>query len=175
MATIKLDIVSPDKGEIFSKDVDMVIVRSTAGELGILPRHAKLLTELIPHAMRIKISGGENLIALGGGFMEVTPEKITVLAKSAELPDDIDVERAQRAKKRAEERIAEYIRHQLLLHTRQCLHPYFELICRGARVKTLAGQYFSPGDLRGAGRRFLSDIAAARRGKKHDLLPGEVI
>jgi len=108
MATIKLDIVSPDKGEIFSKDVDMVIVRSTAGELGILPRHARLLTELIPHAMRIKISGGEDLIALGGGFMEVTPEKITVLARSAELPDDIDVDRAQRAKKRAEERIAEY-------------------------------------------------------------------
>ena len=108
MATIKLDIVSPDKGEIFSKDVDMVIVRSTAGELGILPRHARLLTELIPHAMRIKMSGGEDLIALGGGFMEVTPEKITVLAHSAELPDDIDVERAQRAKKRAEDRIAEY-------------------------------------------------------------------
>lgn len=108
MATIQLDIVSPDKGEIFSKDVDMVIVRSTAGELGILPRHAKLLTELIPHAMRIKISGGESLIAIGGGFMEVTPEKITVLAHSAELPENIDVERAQRAKKRAEDRIAEY-------------------------------------------------------------------
>ena len=108
MATIKLDIVSPDKGEIFSKDVDMVIVRSTAGELGILPRHARLLTELLPHAMRIKMSGGENLIALGGGFMEVTPEKITVLARSAEMPDDIDVDRAQRAKKRAEDRIAEY-------------------------------------------------------------------
>ena len=108
MATIKLDIVSPDKGEIFSKDVDMVIVRSTAGELGILPRHARLLTELIPHAMKIKIGGGEDLIALGGGFMEVTPEKITVLARSAEMPDDIDVDRAQRAKKRAEDRIAEY-------------------------------------------------------------------
>ena len=108
MATIQLDIVSPDKGEIFSKDVDMVIVRSTAGELGILPRHARLLTELLPHAMRIKMSGGENLIALGGGFMEVTPEKITVLAKSAELPDTIDVERAKAAQRRAEERIAAY-------------------------------------------------------------------
>ena len=108
MATIRLDIVSPDKGEIFSKDIDMLIVRSTAGELGILPRHANLLTELLPHAMRIKMNGGENLVALGGGFMEVTPEKITVLADSAELPENIDVERAQRAKKRAEERIAQY-------------------------------------------------------------------
>ena len=108
MATIQLDIVSPDKGEIFSKDIDMLIVRSTAGELGILPRHANLLTELLPHAMRIKMDGGENLIAMGGGFMEVTPEKITVLADSAELPENIDVERAQRAKKRAEERIEQY-------------------------------------------------------------------
>lgn len=108
MATIRLDIVSPDKGELFSKDIDMLIVRSTAGELGILPRHANLLTELIPHAMRIKLEGGEQLIALGGGFMEVTPEKITVLADSAELPENIDVDRAQRAKKRAEERIAQY-------------------------------------------------------------------
>lgn len=108
MATIRLDIVSPDKGELFSKDIDMLIVRSTAGELGILPRHANLLTELIPHAMRIKMDGGEQLIALGGGFMEVTPEKITVLADSAELPENIDVERAQRAKQRAEERIAQY-------------------------------------------------------------------
>ena len=88
MATIRLDIVSPDKGEIFSKDIDMLIVRSTAGELGILPRHARLLTELLPHAMKIKVDGGEQLVALGGGFMEVTPEKITVLADSAELPEN---------------------------------------------------------------------------------------
>ena len=108
MATIRLDLVTPDKGEIFSKDIDMLIVRSVAGELGILPRHANLLTELLPHAMRIKMEGGENLIAMGGGFMEVTPEKITVLASSAELPENIDVERAQRAKKRAEERIEQY-------------------------------------------------------------------
>lgn len=108
MAKIQLDIVSPDKGEIFSKEIDMLIVRSIAGELGILPRHANLLTELLPHAMKIKMDGGENLIAFGGGFMEVTPEKITVLADSAELPENIDVERAQRAKKRAEERIEQY-------------------------------------------------------------------
>lgn len=108
MATILLDIVSPDKGEILSKDIDMLIVRSTAGELGIMPRHARLLTELLPHAMRIKVGGAEELVAVGGGFMEVTPEKITVLSHSAELPENIDVERAQRAKKRAEERIAQY-------------------------------------------------------------------
>ena len=108
MATIKLELVTPDKGSVLSKEINMLIVRSTAGELGILPRHANLLTELLPHAMKIKSDGGETFVAVGGGFMEVTPEKITVLSHSAELPENIDVERAQRAKQRAEERIAQY-------------------------------------------------------------------
>jgi len=108
MATIKLELVTPDKGEILSKEINMLIVRSTAGELGILPRHANLLTELLPHAMKIKADGGESFVAIGGGFMEVTPEQITILADSAELPESIDVERAKAAMKRAEERIAQY-------------------------------------------------------------------
>ncbi len=108
MATIKLELVTPDKGEILSKDINMLIVRSTAGELGILPRHANLLTELQPHAMKVKMDGGETLVAIGGGFMEVTPEQITILADSAELPENIDVDRAKAAMKRAEERIAQY-------------------------------------------------------------------
>ena len=101
-------MVTPDKGDVLSKDINMLIVRSTAGELGILPRHANLLTELLPHAMKVKADGGETLVAIGGGFMEVTPEQITILADSAELPENIDVDRAKRAMQRAEERIAQY-------------------------------------------------------------------
>ncbi|MBO4400523.1 MAG: ATP synthase F1 subunit epsilon [Selenomonadaceae bacterium] len=108
MATIRLEVVSPDCGEIFAKDIDMLIVRSTAGELGILPRHARLLTELLPYPIRIKEGASESLVAVGGGFMEVTPELITILADSAELPEMIDVDRAQASRKRAEERIAQY-------------------------------------------------------------------
>ncbi len=108
MATIKLEIVTPDRGEVLGKDIDMLIVRSTAGELGILPKHARLLTELLPHAMRIKVGGNEELVAIGGGFMEVTPDKITILADAAELPDFIDVDRAKSAYKRAEDRINSY-------------------------------------------------------------------
>lgn len=107
MATIKLEIVSPDK-LVYSEDVSMVIVRSTGGELGILPHHAPLVTGLVPHAMRVRVSGGdrdEQLIAVAGGFMEVTPEKITVLATAAEQPIDIDINRAQKAYTRAKERI----------------------------------------------------------------------
>ena len=106
MATILLEVATPDKGEVFSKDINMLITRSICGELGILPKHARLLTELIPHAMRIKVDGGETQLFVGGGFMEVTPDKITILADSAESPDDIDVDRAKAAYKRAEERLA---------------------------------------------------------------------
>ena len=108
MATILLEIATPDKGEVFAKEINMLIVRSIVGELGILPKHARLLTALVPHAMRIKVDGGETQIFVGGGFMEVTPDKITLLADSAELPDDIDVERAKSAYKRAEERVNAY-------------------------------------------------------------------
>ena len=105
MATILLEVATPDKGEVFAKDINMLICRSIAGELGILPKHARLLTELVPNALRIKVDGGETLLFVSGGFMEVTPEKITILADSAETPDDIDVERAKSAYKRAEERV----------------------------------------------------------------------
>ena len=108
MATIRLEVVSPDRGAVLSKDIDMLIVRSTAGELGILPRHARLLTELLPYPIRIKEGASESLVAVGGGFMEVTPEQITILADSAELPEMIDVDRAKAAMKRAEERVAQY-------------------------------------------------------------------
>lgn len=108
MATILLEVATPDKGEVYKNDINMLIVRSICGELGILPKHANLLTELIPHVMRIKEGGGETQLFVGGGFMEVTPEKITILADSAEVPDDIDVERAREALKRAQERVDAY-------------------------------------------------------------------
>ena len=104
MATIQLEIVSPDK-VVYSKDIDMLIVRSTAGELGILPNHAPMVAGLVPHAMRVKVDGGEELIAVGGGFMEVQPKKISVLASAAEQPVDIDVNRAKEAYARAKDRV----------------------------------------------------------------------
>ena len=104
MATIKLEIVSPDR-VVYAADIDMLIARSTGGEIGILPKHIPLVTGLQPHAMKIHVDAKEQLIAVAGGFMEVTPEKITVLATAAEEPIDIDVNRAQRAYERAQERL----------------------------------------------------------------------
>ena len=104
MATIKLEIVSPDR-VVYAADIDMLIARSTGGEIGILPKHIPLVTGLEPHAMKIHVDAKEQLIAVAGGFMEVEPEKITVLATAAEEPIDIDVNRAQRAYERAQERL----------------------------------------------------------------------
>ncbi|WP_315443526.1 F0F1 ATP synthase subunit epsilon [uncultured Selenomonas sp.] len=104
MATIKLEIVSPDR-VVYAADIDMLIARSTGGEIGILPKHMPLVTGLQPHAMKIHVDGGEQLFAVAGGFMEVTPDKITVLATAAEEPIEIDVLRAQRAYERAQERL----------------------------------------------------------------------
>ena len=109
MASIKLEIVSPDR-VVYSDDIAMLIVRSTGGELGILPKHAPLVTGLEPHAMRVRFGADrdEQLIAVAGGFMEVTPEKITVLATAAEQPIDIDINRAKEAMERAKKRIAAF-------------------------------------------------------------------
>lgn len=104
MATIKLEIVSPDR-VVYAADIDMLIARSTGGEIGILPKHIPLVTGLEPHAMKIHVDAKEQLIAVAGGFMEVTPDKITVLATAAEEPIDIDINRAQRAYDRAQERL----------------------------------------------------------------------
>ena len=110
MASIKLEIVSPDR-VVYSDDIAMLIVRSTGGELGILPHHAPLVTGLLPHAMHVKFPDREELIAVSGGFMEVQPEKITVLASAAEEPIDIDINRAQRAYERAAERLKQLREH----------------------------------------------------------------
>ena len=112
MATIQLEIVSPDK-VVYTNDISMLIVRSTGGELGILPHHAPLVTGLVPHAMRVRLGADrdEQLIAVAGGFMEVTPEKITVLATAAEQPIDIDINRAKEAMARAKARIEAFHQH----------------------------------------------------------------
>ena len=104
MATIKLEIVSPDR-VVYAADIDMLIARSTGGAIGILQKHIPLVTGLEPHAMKIHVDAKEQLIAVAGGFMEVTLDKITVLATAAEEPIDIDINRAQRAYERAQERL----------------------------------------------------------------------
>lgn len=107
MAKIKLEIISPNK-VVYSADIDMLIVRAIAGDLGIMPKHAPLLAGLVPHAMRAMIDGTENLIAVSGGFIQVQPDKIIVLASAAELPIEIDINRAKKAYERAQKRLESF-------------------------------------------------------------------
>lgn len=101
---IRLDIVTPEK-MAYSDDVNMVIARTTAGDIGVLPGHAALIAALDIWPLRVITDSGEMQIAMCGGFIEVQPEKITILANCVELPDEIDVQRAETAKQRAEGRL----------------------------------------------------------------------
>lgn len=104
MSTINLEIVTPER-KVYSDDVNMVIVKGELGEIGILPKHAPFVTPLVISAVRIKIEGTEQLVAISGGFLEVNNDKIVILAEAAELPEQIDYDRAIAAKERAERRL----------------------------------------------------------------------
>jgi F-type H+-transporting ATPase subunit epsilon len=106
MATIKLDIVTPEQS-VFSDEVDMLIAPGSEGEMGILPHHAPLMTILGYGELVIRKDGSEEYMAIGGGFLEVRPDRIIVLADVAERAEDIDISRAEAAKERAQKRMAE--------------------------------------------------------------------
>ena len=104
MPTMKLEIVTAER-QIFSGDVTTVIAEGTEGQMTVLPKHAPLITMLAPGELVIRKDGDEQYMVITGGFMEVMPEKVIVLADSCERSDEIDLERAAAAKQRAEERL----------------------------------------------------------------------
>jgi F-type H+-transporting ATPase subunit epsilon len=99
---IRCEIVSQDRS-VFEGEVDIVVAPGADGEMGILPRHAPLLTTLRPGELRVRRQGHEEIFAISGGVMEVRPDIVTVLADTAEHANEIDVARAEEARKRAEE------------------------------------------------------------------------
>jgi F-type H+-transporting ATPase subunit epsilon len=100
-----LEIVTPDR-TVYEQEVQMVIVKGAAGELGVLAHHIPLVTPLKIAPITVKKQGAKDeRLAVHGGFMEVRKDKVVILAESAELPGDIDVERARQAKDRAERRL----------------------------------------------------------------------
>ncbi|NNV07715.1 F0F1 ATP synthase subunit epsilon [Geobacillus sp. C56-T2] len=104
MKTIHVSVVTPD-GPVYEDDVEMVSVKAKSGELGILPGHIPLVAPLEISAARLKKGGKTQYIAVSGGFLEVRPDKVTILAQAAERAEDIDVLRAKAAKERAERRL----------------------------------------------------------------------
>ena len=102
MSGIKLDIVTAERS-VFSDDVDAVIAPGAEGQLGILPHHAPLMTMLQPGELVVKRGGEEICLAITGGFLEVRPDRVIILADAAERDEEIDVGRAEEAKRRAQE------------------------------------------------------------------------
>jgi F-type H+-transporting ATPase subunit epsilon len=106
--TIRCEIVSQDR-TVFEGDVDIVVIPGTDGEMGILPHHAPLLSTIRMGVIKVRRSGQEQLFIITGGLVEVQPNIVTILADAAEDIAEIDLARAEEAKRRAEQRLAEGI------------------------------------------------------------------
>lgn len=115
MKTIKVSVVTPD-GPVYESDVEMVSTKAGSGELGILPGHIPMVAPLQIGAVRLKNGGKIDMVAVSGGFLEVRPDKVTILAQSAEESSEIDLDRALRAKERAEKRLQEQKRENIDYH-----------------------------------------------------------
>lgn len=102
-----LRVVSVERS-LFEGEVEFIIANGADGELGVMARHAPLMTVLKPGPLRIQetMGGSEQLLFVGGGFLEVLPDRVTILADVAEHADEISVERAEEARRRAQERLA---------------------------------------------------------------------
>jgi F-type H+-transporting ATPase subunit epsilon len=104
MATMRLDIITAEK-LVYSDEVSSGVAPGSAGQLGILPNHAPLLTSLKPGELKVLKEGEESIIAVSGGFLEVLRNVVTILADTAERAEDIDFERAEAAMKRAQDKV----------------------------------------------------------------------
>ncbi|MBI2853198.1 MAG: F0F1 ATP synthase subunit epsilon [Chloroflexi bacterium] len=108
MSSIRLDVVTAER-VVFSDDVNIVVAPGVEGQLGILPYHAPLMTTLQTGELVVRKGGEEFSLAISGGFLEVRPDRVIVLADVAERAEEIDLERAEAAKRRAEERLAHVV------------------------------------------------------------------
>ncbi|MDM5147215.1 F0F1 ATP synthase subunit epsilon [Candidatus Persebacteraceae bacterium Df01] len=105
MSTVKIEVVSSEK-TLYSGEVTMLVVPGVAGELGILPNHAPLLTNIKPGVIKLNLPDGkEDFIYVSGGILEVQPDKVTVLADVAERGDALDEARAEEARLAAEDKL----------------------------------------------------------------------
>jgi len=99
---LHLEVITPER-RVYEDDVDMVIAPGSEGYLGILPHHVPLLTALGPGEFRVKKGGVEEILAVFGGFMDVRGDRVVVLTEAAEPAEEIDAQRAQEARERAQQ------------------------------------------------------------------------
>src|SRR5438309_8901436 len=104
--TLHVEVVTAEH-ELYNGEANLVSAPGSEGRLGILPRHAALLTTLAPGDLRIELNGAEEPLFVSGGFLEVSNDNVTVLADTAEHAEEIDQARAEEARRRAQERLAQ--------------------------------------------------------------------
>ena len=104
MGKLQFEIVTAER-VVHSDEVDLIVVPGIDGEMAILPSHAPLMTMLQPGELIVRKGGEDSSIFVSGGFFELMNDKVTILADSAERVEEIDITRAEEAKKRAEEKV----------------------------------------------------------------------
>ncbi len=104
--TLKLEIVTPD-GKAYSDDVEMVTLTGVQGEMGILPQHIRLMTKMVPGELVVRKGGHDLFVAVGGGLVDVTGTRVSILTDMAVAADKIDEAKAEEARRRAEARLSE--------------------------------------------------------------------
>ena len=106
--TIKLEIVTP-QGTVYSEDVDMVTLPGVEGQMGILPHHVRLMTQLVPGEMIVRKNGQVHFLAVGEGLVEVTGHRVAILTDMAVATENIDEAKAEEARQRAAARLRDKI------------------------------------------------------------------
>jgi F-type H+-transporting ATPase subunit epsilon len=106
--TIKLEIVTP-QATVYSEDVDMVTLPGVEGQMGILPHHVRLMTQLVPGEMIVRKSGQVRFLAVGEGLVEVTGDRVAIVTDMAVATENIDEARAEEARQRAAARLREKV------------------------------------------------------------------
>ena len=135
MATIKLEIVTPE-AKIFSDDVDMVTLTGTEGEMGILPQHMPLMTQLVAGEIIAQKGKDTIFIAVGDGFVQVTGDRVAILTDMAIEADNIDEAKAEEARQLAEGRLAQKITDEEAAHIQAALaHATTQLKVKRTRKK----------------------------------------
>ena len=147
-----VEIVAAER-RVLEDDVDEVLAPTPKGQIGVLPRHAPMLTLLVPGELRLKKGEQETILAIGGGFLEVGDNRIVILADSAERAEDIDVARAEEARRRAASRLesrsheVDSTRAQASLQRALARIRAVERVRqRGGRARAMPSTSYAPGE-----------------------------
>ena len=117
---MKLEIVTPD-GIAFSDQVEMVTLPGSEGQLGVLPHHIPLMTQIVPGEIIVRKDGKDRLFAVGDGLVEITGDQVAILTDMAVAAEDIDTAKVEEARQRAEERLREHLSNEEIANVHSAL------------------------------------------------------